>query len=294
MLITPRPGVDPKGLLETLRNLRNRVVSLRGGGQAGNAYGRLLAYLEWTSEAVGMLGNQISSADLASLVLTSRYAHLLGGVGNMTSVETEVQRVVNGLVSLELDERAAVFDAAVTELERRRSVWEGVRYFVAADTSFYIHHPVKFRDIDLAALTGLNDGSIQLLIPILVVDELDGLKRSKDKDTRWRAGHTLGVLDELFRGDYETAQLRPANVEIQRTTGVRQGEVNVEIVYDPPGHVRLPINDDEIVDRAVAMKSLAGREVTFVTYDTGQSSRGRRAGLKVVKLNQPEAEEPLN
>jgi hypothetical protein len=40
------------------------------------------------------------------------------------------------------------------------------------------------------------------------------------------------------------------------------------------------------------MKSLAGREVTFVTYDTGQSSRGRRAGLKAIKIDQPDGEQP--
>ena len=110
MLVTPRPGVDPKGLLETLRTVGNQAVNLRGGGQAKNAYGRLPAYLEWTSDAVRMLGNQISNGDLTSLVLTSRHAQLLGGVGNMTSTETEVQRVVNGLVSRELDERVAAFE----------------------------------------------------------------------------------------------------------------------------------------------------------------------------------------
>jgi hypothetical protein len=28
-----------------------------------------------------------------------------------------------------------------------------------------------------------------------VIDELDGLKKSKDPHTRWRAAHTLAVLD---------------------------------------------------------------------------------------------------
>jgi predicted ribonuclease YlaK len=84
---------------------------------------------------------------------------------------------------------------------------------------------VRFRDIDLVELTGLDDGPFQLLVPILVVDELDGLKRSKDKDTRSRAAHTLGVLDELFRDGLETARLRAADVEVQRATGVRRGEV---------------------------------------------------------------------
>jgi carbamoylphosphate synthase large subunit len=64
------------------------------------------------------------------------------------------------------------------------------------------------------------------------------------------------VLDELFRDGRETARLRAANIEALRATGVRQGDVNVEIIFDPRGQVWLPINDDETIDRAVAMKSL--------------------------------------
>jgi hypothetical protein len=56
--------------------------------------------------------------------------------------------------------------------------------------------------------------------------------------------------------------------------------------------VRLQINDDEIVDRALAIEPLASRKVTLLTYDTGQSTRARTAGLSVVKLRKPIGEEP--
>jgi hypothetical protein len=68
--------------------------------------------------------------------------------------------------------------------------------------------------------------------------------------------------------------------------------VTIEIVFDPPGHVRLPIGDDEIVDRCLAIEPLAGRKVTLLTYDTGQSTRARAAGLAVKKLTTPIGEEP--
>ncbi|MFI7509066.1 hypothetical protein ACIBSS_19785 [Micromonospora aurantiaca] len=48
-----------------------------------------------------------------------------------------------------------------------------------------------------------------------------------------------------------------------------------EVVLDPPGHVRLPNNDDEIVSRALAIKTLAGKQVRLLTYDTGIAMRGR-------------------
>lgn len=71
MLVTPRPGVDRRNLVASLRSVHTDVLNLRGGGPQG-AYKRLLAYLDWTSSAVRMLGNQISNTDLDRLVLTRR------------------------------------------------------------------------------------------------------------------------------------------------------------------------------------------------------------------------------
>ncbi|MFD8029858.1 hypothetical protein ACGFYM_00015 [Streptomyces sp. NPDC048231] len=54
---------------------------------------------------------------------------------------------------------------------------------------------------------------------------------------------------------------------------------------DQPGHVRLPITDDEIIDRAVAIQAIAVREVRLLTCDTGQHTRDGAAGLKVTKVS---------
>jgi hypothetical protein len=71
------------------------------------------------------------------------------------------------------------------------------------------------------------------------------------------------------------------------------GAITVEIVFDPPEHVRLPIVDDEIIDRALMVQVYAGRAITVVTYDTGQSTRARRVGLPTKKLlDAPEGDEP--
>lgn len=74
--------------------------------------------------------------------------------------------------------------------------------------------------------------------------------------------------------------------------GLTRSQIAIEIVFDPPGHTRLPINDDELVDRAVAIQALAGDQVTVLTYDTGQSTRARAAGLKAKKLAKPLEDEP--
>jgi rRNA-processing protein FCF1 len=293
MLVTPRPGVNRENLLKSLQSVYSAVYNLRGGGGAAqDAYERLLAYIEWTSAAIRMLGNQVSNSDLDRLVLTERYRLLLAGVaGTMTSKERPVQRVLNGLVSLELDERVEDFDAAIKALQGQIARWSGYGHYVVPDTSFYIHHKDKLEDVDFGPLINVWQSEVTVLVPIVIVDELDRLKESKDNRIRWRAGYTLAVLERLFADGTRRARLRPGNVA-PGPDSLTRSEVTIELVFDSPGHVRLPDNDDEIIDRALAIEPLADRKVTLLTYDTGQSMRARNAGLQVVKLSKDTGEEP--
>jgi hypothetical protein len=201
VLVAPRPGVNRENLLKTLQSVCTDVYNLRdGGGAARNAYERLLAYVEWTSAAVRMLGNQVSDGDLDRLVLTERYQLLAGLAGTMTSTEQPVQRVVNGLVSLELDERVADFEAAIKALQSQIARWSVYGHYVVPDTSFYVHHKDKLEQVDFGPLIDVWQSEVTVLVPIVIVDELDRLKESKEKLVRWRAGYTLAVLGPLARG----------------------------------------------------------------------------------------------
>lgn len=106
MLITPRPGTNRRLLRELLGQVHLDVTNLAGGGGPGKAQDRVGVYLEWVTSAVQRLGNQISAADLDRLVLTPGYDRLLAVAGTMTSDDTGTQRVLNGMVRLELNQRA--------------------------------------------------------------------------------------------------------------------------------------------------------------------------------------------
>jgi len=79
-------------------------------------------------------------------------------VGTLTSTETEVQRVVNGLVPLDLDERVAAFDAAVKALQAQIQRWSGYGHYVVPDSSFYIQHADKLEAVDFGPL--IDDGGL--------------------------------------------------------------------------------------------------------------------------------------
>jgi hypothetical protein len=288
MLISPRPGVNRQNLLQALRQVHTAVYNLRGGGP--DARVRLAGYLEWATATVQQLGNQISAADLDQLVLTRSYDRLLSIAGTMTGIDIATQRVLNGMVSLELTQRTDAFEAAIKALQEQAERWSRPGVFVVADTSFYIEHEDKLEDVDFRPLLNIWEDPVHLLVPIVIVDELDGLKKSR-KD-RWRPGYTLAVLDRVFAGSTGPARLTPEDFSVLGSGGIPRGEVTIELIFDPAGHVRLPINDDEIIDRILAIQPLAGREVTLLTYDTGQSTRARAAGLRVSKLKPPVPSEP--
>jgi len=102
----------------------------------------------------------------------------------MTSTERPVQRVLNGLVSLELDERVEDFEAAIKALQGQIARWSGYGHYVVPDTSFYIHHKDKLEDVDFGSLINVWQSEVTVLVPIVIVDELDRLKESKDKWVR--------------------------------------------------------------------------------------------------------------
>jgi hypothetical protein len=287
MLITPRPGVDRDTVLRAIKQAHEAADNLRSAGPH-TAYGRLLSYLEWSTLTVQSLRYQISTADIDRLILTPRHAALLAGVSDLAHASQ--QRLVNGLIDLELTDRVEALDEAAKTLKETITRWSWPGAFVVADSSFYIQHHTMLAEADLhEALSFPTGDDIRLLFPIVVIDELDRLKEAGKQRPRWRAGHTLGVLDGILSttgiGTLRRRQLPelPAN-----PSGPVIGEITAEVVFDQPGHTRLPNPDDEIIDRALAVKSLAGRDVHLLTYDTGQATRGRLAGLAVHKLSGPD------
>jgi hypothetical protein len=287
MLITPLPGADRRHLRDSLSAVCNAVFNLRAGGGPGPAQNRVAGYLEWATSTIQQLAGQVSPGDLDGLVLTPGYERLLSAAGTMPGSDVATQRVLNGMLSLELNQRVDAFDAAIKALDEQIGRWSGLGVFAVADTSFYIEHDALLEEADFRPLLEIWEDPVRLLVPIVVIDELDSLKKSKDNHQRWRARHTLAVLDRVFASSSGPAQLAPEDFSMLGSGGLPRGEVTAELLFDPPGHARLPINDDEIIDRILAVQPLAAREVTLLTYDTGQSTRARNAGLRVRKLAQP-------
>ena len=107
---------------------------------------------------------------------------------------------------------------------------------------------------------------------MIILDGLDGLKQRATTQPRNGAPLTRSASSTTSSPGHEGILRQPA-------ADHTRGGVILDLLFDPPRHGRLPINDDEIIDRALAAQGLAGHPVTLLTFDTGQAARAsRRAG----------------
>jgi hypothetical protein len=82
-------------------------------------------------------------------------------------------------------------------LNDRADRWHQIGEYLVVDTGVFITHEQKLEDLDLAALIGVHDRPIRVLLPMVVLDELDGVKARKDH-AGWRALYSLALIDKIL------------------------------------------------------------------------------------------------
>jgi len=173
--VTPYPGANRDDVLSTLREISSALQN--AGNVHAPAQARLNAYLEWVTDSIRMLEHRLSSADIDRLVLTRSYDRLLAAAGTFTGTDIGTQRVLNGLVSHEVQQRLQTIEDAIGKLRAQILLWPQDFTYIVADTSVYIEHDNKLRDLDFAPLLpGSQDKPVLVIVPIIVLGELDGLK----------------------------------------------------------------------------------------------------------------------
>jgi rRNA-processing protein FCF1 len=138
------------------------------------------------------------------------------------------------------------------------------------DTNALLHY-TRFDQLDWAGR--LHMASVRLVVPLVVVDELDGKKYARRGEFQQRARELLTLIDS-----YVTAAPPDGYSE------VRDG-VTVEVLPDEPGHLRISSNDQEILDRCEFLNQVTGSPVMLITGDSGMRMNAQARGINVLKLS---------
>lgn len=276
MPLSPHPWSSRDQVLEALRDVhREAVNALNVRSDELN-----VTYRRWVADAEHRLRPLLRPEDFERLILTPRSLAIqtMGGMNEP-------------LIRNELQARGPALQEVITDLENQERRWTG-GVLVVPDTNLFLH-AAKIKEIDYRGTIEQRDQPIRLVLPMVVLDELDHLKQSRDPHIRWRARHTLSVIDNAL-GNSDRGELVPADFSSLKSGSgsIPRGQVTIEVLLEPRGHRRLPIADDEIIDTALTIQYGAGRAVHAITFDTGFATRARLAGLVVTKLVERLGEEP--
>lgn len=235
-------------------------------------------YLAWAANERRTLGSAISEADMDRLVTTRTYWALVsaGGVAPIAVLDIELQSRIQAL------------DGEEQELTKEHDRWSRVGWTTAAvlDTNALMTHHASLQDIQWHELVGERDmRTVRVVIPLIVIDELDKLKRSTGTMTiggkvfqrRTLARQSLRTVAAMFDAVHTV-------VSVDQSKEVPYSRpVTFELLADAPGHVRLETADAEIRDRALALAAHTNR-VLLVTYDLGNQFAAGLSGLEAIRL----------
>jgi hypothetical protein len=123
---------------------------------------------------------------------------------------------------------------------------------IILDTSVLMEAVPPFIEFDWHSVhESMSVGSIRLIVPIIVIEELDEKLHDRDADRRKRARDAIRSLRSVHRTNRPT----------ERAPLPDKPGVTLEILMDELSHRRQPNNDAEIIDQALQLHQLTGLAV---------------------------------
>jgi PIN domain-containing protein len=258
--------------IAAVRQVRGELTNTNGGNSAADRKDR---FLRWCNNwATPQLGNHFPDTE-----------------GIFTAIEETFRRLALAppMSEFELNTMLARdWQAWDRRLEHLASELESLRSFTARpgritvlDTSALMEG-VPFTEYDWHALrSDLAAGPIRLVVPILVIEELDGLKRTRDRQQKADAKQVLRAMWAL----HGTAPTVPAALP-------HAPDVTIEVYLDGDWHKRRDNNDGEIIDQALSLQELTGQQIILATCDYNQGYRASAPGIATALMPRRDDQEP--
>lgn len=257
-----RSGVTVADALKTLGELTTEAENLAHGTVGIHPTDQRDAYLTWVEKAESHLRHFFVVTEPWDDLFSVRYWHLYqltnGTPHAYSLIRTEAtwqSEQLHGLAD-RLRDGQQLFELPVGHVA------------IVPDTNVFAHYRT-FDQIPWPALT--KSASVRVIVALLVLDELDDLSY-KARAAGQRAKDVLRALAKL-RSDARPEA--PVNI---------QHGVAIQLLPDPPGHVRQPNNDDELLTRVEHLTTVVGNRVSLVTGDYGMQVRASARGVACIRL----------
>lgn len=258
--IVARTRIDTE-LVRLLREIRTAADNARrslGDEVVG-------AYRQWAGDAYRRLRPHFDDDAMSRLVRRDTF----WAVGNTSPTDSPHAKQ---LVATELGDVIAALGDLMKQYEAFVKRWDDAARVVVLDTSAVMATNGDVATADWYALLDQNPAHLlRLVIPLVVVDELDNLKDRGNNTAKREARHALRALEPLLLCD------DPTPLPDVKQDG--RGVPLIEPFSDPPTHRRLPSADDEIVRQSAMLRSMTGYKTIVGTRDTGMLIRVRDAQL---------------
>ncbi|HEY0871689.1 MAG TPA: PIN domain-containing protein, partial [Acidothermaceae bacterium] len=212
------------------------------------------------------LRSRLTGSGVEQLVYTPQYFAISQSAGSDPAIYSKVTAEWQVLVE--------VIDELLVAVKDLISRWVHDGLYVVLDTNKLVQTIESFEEIDWRANLNVSIGLadvIHLVVPLVVIDELDRLKRTPKRSEARRA---LKAIEARVSAPGQRVGLQRRDPYLP---------VTFEVLAEPLGHERLSNNDSEIVARATWLRDL-GLNVAVATWDTGTRFRASGEGLRVVQL----------
>ena len=281
-MITIRSGFTLKTVADYLQAASSKALDVSNEQEI---QGKVISYLRWASDQRRTLGSAISNDDMNRLITTPTYwAVLNASTGQNQAAVLDVLRRELEDQRTQLDAEAKFINGEIAKIAGRPSS------IAVLDTNVLMMDHARLLELPWHAITETRDmHTVRVVIPIVVVDELDKLKRSggdmqigdKRIPRRTIARHALRRLNDMFNAPGSIYAIDQSSDQLIRRP------VTFELLLDDPGHERIQLADAEIRDRTLALVPYANGTM-LVTYDLGNKFSAEAAGLKAIRLDDPE------
>ncbi len=273
MMIELHPDAKATGVVAQLRDLTSTLERIRGSGASPQEL--LNRWREWSGQALLRGANILSGASRSPVLLGDQFELL-----HLLSLRDQAPTIAS-LINAELQLRVETLNKSISAIESfRRSLSDLV---IVIDTSVMMNAGPRVAQIDWDDVVNAITREASFVVPIRVVEELDGLKDRGSADQKSNARHALKWLSDTLGRETGRVPFPPGIEKSDSERGTPAGEANIRVLVDDLSRVALVDGDRDIIDRALQLKPYTERSI-LVTMDHAMTFRARALGLDAVRL----------